>query len=99
MADKRKDIKIPYVGKKKKLGINQQNGFQTTGRGRLQNLTKVCITTKGNGSMKNNMEKDGITMNIAMMTLIWLQLTTALVVVNWKLSHIITLYRMKCFCK
>ena len=56
--------------KKEKLGINQQNRFQTSGRGSLLNLRKVCITTKGNGSVNINMEKGGITMNITMMTLI-----------------------------
>ena len=56
--------------KKEKLGINQQNHFQTSGRRSLLNLRKVCITTKGNGSVNINMEKGGITMNITMMTLI-----------------------------
>ena len=50
--------------------MNQQNRFQTSKRRSLLNLTKVRITTKGNGSMNMNMEKGGITMNITMMTLI-----------------------------
>ena len=57
MRDKGKYIKNPYAGKKKKLGINQRNRFQASGRGSLLNLTKVRITTKGNGSMNMNMEK------------------------------------------
>ena len=57
--------------RKEKLGINQQNRFQISGRGSLLNLTKVRITTKGNGSMNKNMEKGRITMNITMMTLIY----------------------------
>ena len=56
--------------RKEKLRINQQNHFQTSGRGSLLNLTKVRITTKRNGSMNMNMEKGDITMNITMMTLI-----------------------------
>ena len=66
---KRKYIKN-YAGKKEKLVINQQNRFQTSGRGSLLNLTKVRNTTKGNGSMNMNMKKDSITMNVTMMTLI-----------------------------
>ena len=69
--DKIKYIKNPYTGKKKeKLGIEQQNCFQTNGRGSLLNLTKICITNKGNGSMDINIEKGSIIMNITMMTLI-----------------------------
>ena len=49
MSDKRK-----YKERQEKLGINQQNRFQTSGRGGLLNLTKVRITTKGNGSMNMN---------------------------------------------
>ena len=45
-----------------------KNRFQTGGRGSLLNLTKVRITTKGNGSMNMNMEKGSITVNILMMT-------------------------------
>ena len=56
--------------RKEKLGINQQNHFQTSGRGSLLNLTKVRITTKGNGSINMNIEKGDITINIMMMTLI-----------------------------
>ena len=55
---------------RKKLVINQQNRFQTRGRGSLLNMTKVRITTKGNRSMDIKMEKGGIIMNITMMTLI-----------------------------
>ena len=66
---KRKYIKN-YAGKKEKLVINQQNRFQTSGRGSLLNLTKVRNTTKGNGSMNMNMKKGSITMNVTMMTLI-----------------------------
>ena len=51
MSDKRKYVKNPYAVKKEKLRINQQNGFQTSGKGSLLNLTKVRITTRGNGSM------------------------------------------------
>ena len=57
MSDKRKYTKNPYAGKKKKVGINQQTRFQTSGRGSLLNLTKVRIITKGHGSMNMNMEK------------------------------------------
>ena len=53
-----------------KHGINQQNHFETCGRGSLLNLTKVRITTKGNGSMNIKMEKVGIIRNITMMTMI-----------------------------
>ena len=61
--------------RKEKLGINQQNHFQTwkrklDGRGSLLNLTKVRITTNGNGSINMNIEKGDITINIMMMTLI-----------------------------
>ena len=55
---------------RKKLVINQQNRFQTRGRGSLLNMTKVRITTKGNRSMNMNMEKGSVAMNITMMTLI-----------------------------
>ena len=57
MSDKRNYAKNPYAGKKEKLGINQQNRFQTSGRRSLLNLTKVHITAKGNGSVNMNMEK------------------------------------------
>ena len=40
-----------------------------------RNLTKVRITTKGNGSVSMNMEKGGITMNIMMMTLTSMTMT------------------------
>ena len=58
--------------RKEKLEINQQNHFQTSGRESLINWAKVCITTKGNGSMNMymNIEKGIITRNITMMTLI-----------------------------
>ena len=46
--------------RKEKLGINQQDRFQTNGRGSWLNLTKVRMTTKGNGSMNMNMQKGGI---------------------------------------
>ena len=52
---------------KEKLGINQQNCSQTSGRGSLLNLTKVLIVIKGNGSMKTNMEKGGIIMNFTIL--------------------------------
>ena len=39
-------------------------------RGGLLNLTKVRITVEGNGSVKMNMGKGGVIMNITMMTLI-----------------------------
>ena len=42
--------------------------FQTSGRGSLPNLTKVRIRIKVNGSMKMNMEKGCIVMNVMMMT-------------------------------
>ena len=58
--------KILTQERKEKLRINQQNLFQTSERVSLLNLTKVRITTKGNGSMNMNMEKGGITMNITM---------------------------------
>ena len=47
MSDKRKYIKNPYPGKR----------FQTSGTGGFLNLTKVRITTKGNGSMNMNMKR------------------------------------------
>ena len=53
-----------------KHGINQQNHFQTCGKGSLLNLTKVRITTKGNGSMNINIEEVGIIRNITTMTMI-----------------------------
>ena len=56
--------------RKENLGINLQNRFQISRRGSLLNLTKVCITTKGNGSMNMSMEKGSIAMNILVMTLI-----------------------------
>ena len=59
--------------RKEELGINQQNHFQTSERASLLNLTKVRITTKGNGSMNMNMEKGGITMNITMASSMALQ--------------------------
>ena len=64
MRYKRKYIKKLTQERKEKLEINQQNRFQTRGRGSLLNLPKVRITTKGNESMNMNMEKGGITMNI-----------------------------------
>ena len=64
MRYKRKYIKKLTQERKEKLEINQQNRFQTRGRGSLLNLTKVRITTKGNESMNMNMEKGDITMNI-----------------------------------
>ena len=71
MSDKRKYIKKSFTQERKeKLEINQQDRFQTIGRGSLLNLTKICIATKGNGSMNMNMEKGSITMNIVIMTLI-----------------------------
>ena len=71
MSDNRKYIKeILTQQRKEKLGINQQNRFQTIGKGSLLNLIKVCITTRGNGSINMNMEKGGITINFTMMTLI-----------------------------
>ena len=59
--------------RKEELGINQQNHFQTSERVSLLNLTKVRITTKGNGSMNMNMKKGGITMNITMASSLALQ--------------------------
>ena len=71
MSDKKKYIKkILKQERNEKLGTNKQNRFQTIGRGSLLNLIKVCITTRGNGSINMNMEKGGITMNFTMMTLI-----------------------------
>ena len=64
MRYKRKYIKKLTQERKEKLEINQQNRFQTRGRGSLLNLTKVRITNKGNESMNMNMEKGDITMNI-----------------------------------
>ena len=64
--------KILTQERKEKLGINQQNSFQTSGRGSLLNLTKVHITTKGNRSMNMNMEKGGITMNNTIYLFIYL---------------------------
>ena len=55
--------KILTQERKEKLGINQQNCSQTSGSGSLLNLVKVCITIKGIGSMKTNMEKSGIMTN------------------------------------
>ena len=69
MTDKRKYIKNTQK-RKEKLGINQQNRFQTSEKGSLLNLTNVRIKTRGNGSMNMNIEKGGATMNIMMMTLI-----------------------------
>ena len=43
MSDKRKYIKNPYEGKKKKRGIKEQNRFQTSGRVSLLNLKKAHI--------------------------------------------------------
>ena len=43
MSNKRKYIKNPYAGKKKKLRTNQQ----ASEKGSLLNLTKVCIIIKG----------------------------------------------------
>ena len=63
-------IKNSYAGNKKKLEINQQNRFQTSGTGSLLNLTKVRITTKRNRSMNMNIKKGGITIDITMMNLI-----------------------------
>ena len=42
MSDKRKYIKIPYAGKK-----NQQNCYQTSGKGSWLNLIKLRVTIKG----------------------------------------------------
>ena len=67
MSDKRKYIKNPYAGKKRRKTWNKpKNGFPTSEREILQ----VRITTKVNGSMNMNMEKVGLTMNIKTMTLI-----------------------------
>ena len=67
MSDKRKYIKNPYAGKKRRKTWNKpENGFPTSEREILQ----VRITTKVNGSMNMNMEKVGLTMNIKTMTLI-----------------------------
>ena len=61
MSDKRKYIKKSFTQERKeKLEINQQDRFQTIGRGSLLNLTKVRIATKGNGSMNMNMEKRAV---------------------------------------
>ena len=62
--------KNPYTGKKRKAWNKPTKLFQTSGRRSLLNFTNVHIATKGNGSMNMNMEKDGISMNITMMTLI-----------------------------
>ena len=72
MSDKRKYLKNPYAQKKRKAWNKPTKPFQTSGRESLLNWTKVCITTKGNGSMKMymNIEKGIITRNITMMTLI-----------------------------
>ena len=43
MSNKRKYIKNPFAGKKKKLGTNQQ----ASERGSLLNLSKVYIMIKG----------------------------------------------------
>ena len=56
--------------RKEKLRTDQQIHFQTNGRESLLNLTKICITTKGNGSVDINIENGSIIMNITMMTLI-----------------------------
>lgn len=56
--------------RKKKLGMKQQNHFQTSGTESLLNLIKVRITIKGNGLMNKNMKKGSITMNVTMMVLI-----------------------------
>ena len=69
MSDKRKHIKNLYVGKKTKACNKVATPFPNKWRRSLQNLTKVRITTEGNGSMNMNMEKGRITMNIAIMTL------------------------------
>ena len=69
MSDKRKYIKNTQK-RKEKLGINQQNRFQTSEKGSLLNLTKVRIKTRGNGSVNMNIEKGSVTINIMMMTLI-----------------------------
>ena len=42
--------------RQEKLGINEQNTFQTSVRGSLLNLTQVSIETKGNASMNMNRE-------------------------------------------
>ena len=69
MSDKRKYLKNPFAGKKKKTWNKPTELFPNKWRGSLLNLTKVHITIKGNGSMNMNME-EGIKMNITMMTLI-----------------------------
>ena len=56
--------------KKRKALKSQQNCSQTNARGSLLNLTKVRVTTKGNGSTNMNIKKGGIIVNITMMTLI-----------------------------
>ena len=60
MSDRRKCINNTYAGKKTKVWKKPTKPF----------LTKVRITTKGNGSMNMNVEKGSIAMNITMMTLI-----------------------------
>ena len=44
MSDKKNIQKILIQERKEKLGINQQNCFQTSERGSLLNLTKVRTT-------------------------------------------------------
>ena len=70
MSDKRKSIKNPYAGKKRKAWNKPTKWFPNKWKSKLTKSDKVRITTKGNGSLNMNMEKNGITMNITMMTLI-----------------------------
>ena len=66
MSDKRKYIKNPYAGKKRKAWNKPTKPFPSKFK---RKLAKERIRTKGNGSMNMN-ERGGITMNIRMMTLI-----------------------------
>ena len=76
MSDKRKYIKNPYAGKKRKAWNKLTTPFLNKWKRKLAKSDKVCITTKGNGSMNMNMEKGGVTMNITTMT--WTSMTMTL---------------------
>ena len=96
--DKIKYIKNPYTGKKKeKLGIEQQNCFQTNGRGSLLNLTKDLYYKQGKwinghkyrkGQYYNEYYHDDLNLETT---------DKSFCTVNWKLSHIMTLDHMRCF--
>ena len=68
--DKRKYIKNPCAGKKRKAWNKPTKPFPNKWKSKLAKSDKGLITTKGNGLINMNMEKGGITVNMRMMTLI-----------------------------